>query len=380
MDKILINAITIKEGGGAVVFIKTLNEMLQLEKNCDWIIIIDEALLSQINRNDKVIMLTFPWIKKSPLHFLYWNEFVLPKLIKKMDVDCVFSQVNTLPFRGLSCFTFLSILHAGYFSEEFEMLNSKYNPSFRSKIGWWIRKKWVYLSIKKATKVVTPTEALKNEIRTRLKLNENKIISIYPGAGLAEGNAVRKTYYPKNIWRIGYITKYGVQKNFDVLFKAVAELKLQTINFKLVLTLDEKHAPFQLVNSLIKQYGIADLIENHGELDAAQLKNLYSTLDLFVFPSLCESIGFTLLEAMHYGIPVISANISSSRELLGNSGVFFQSLDHVDLVREIIAVLRNKTLYENLSAYNIDRCRLYSWEKSAQNTLTILKELTCVSS
>src|SRR3990167_110773 len=339
--KILINAMTIKEGGGAVVFARTFNEMIRQDRVTHWVLVVDEKLRSMINTNDHVTILTFPWIKKSPFHLLYWNEIFFPRLIRKMKIDCVYSQINTLPFRKLPCPAYLSVLHAGYFSKEFISLQYKYNTSIRQRIGWEIRKHWVFSSIKKADKVTVPTQALGDEIIDQLNINKSNIITIHPGVGLAEGNTQKKTTQTANNWRIGYITKYGVQKNFEVLFSAAAQLKLNNVKFKLVLTLNEMHAQFRHVKELIEKYDISDVIENYGELSEIELRNLFSTLDLFIFPSLCESIGFTLLEAMHYGIPVISAHTPSNYELLGENGVFFHPHDSHELFEKIIYVMKN---------------------------------------
>lgn len=374
MKKILLNAISIKEGGGAVIFIKIVNEMFKQTNQIHWVIVIDEMMRNQINTNDQVTILTYPWIKKSPLHLLYWNEVVLPNLIKELEIDCVFSQTNTLPFRKLSCPTFLSILHAGYFSKEFALLQAQYNSSLRSKIGWWIRKQWVYSSLKKADKIISPTKALGDEIISKLKINKNKITVIWPGAGLADGSVFSKKNEYQQTWRIGYITKYGVQKNFDVLFRAASRLKKHSVRFKLILTLNENHAPFRFVRELINKYNIGDIIENQGESNEEKIRDLYLTLDLFVFPSLCESIGFTLIEAMYYGIPILAANINSNRELLGKNGVFFDPYNNQELFDKIMSIMNNKNYYLSLSRYSINRVKLFSWNESAINTLRVLTE------
>src|SRR3990167_3903748 len=373
MKNVLINAITIKEGGGLVVFTRTFNEMIQQDNTIHWIVVIDELLRDKINTNNHVTVLTFPWIKKSSLHLLFWNEIYLPKLIKKMNIDCIYSQINTLPFRKLRCKTFLSILHAGYFSKEFISLHFKYNTSLRQKIAWEIRKKWVFSSIEKADIVTAPTKALADEIISQLKIEKNKMAVILPGTGLAEGHCEPKHYPQNKTWRIGYITKYGVQKNFGVLLKAAANLKSKKIDFKLVLTLNKNHAPFQHIKSMIEKYNVGDVIENYGESSETKLRDLYSTLDLFVFPSLCESIGFTLIEAMYYGLPVIAANIPSNRELLGENGIFFQPYDFAALSEKIISVINSESDYLKLSNYSKTISNQLSWEKSARDTLAVLQ-------
>jgi len=75
----------------------------------------------------------------------------------------------------------------------------------------------------------------------------------------------------------------------------------------------QKFSQIDAVICLGQRDNIADVIENHGESSEMVLRDLYLTLDLFVFPSLCESIGFTLLEAMYYAIPIVAAGTSKGR-------------------------------------------------------------------
>lgn len=372
MKKILINAMTIKEGGGLVVFVKTFNEMIKQDTETQFYVVIDESLRLKIEVTERVTILTFPWIKKSPFHLLCWNECYLPRLIKKLKIDCVYSEINTLPFRKLPCEEILSVIHAGYFSSDFIRLNKKYNRSIKQKIGWFVRKQWVFNSIKKADKITVPTKALGDEISHQLNINHKNIAVILPGNGLAEGQAVIKSMPDNRPIRIGYITKYGVQKNFEVLFEAAAKLKSSGCDFKLILTLNESHAPFQHIKALIQKHDVADVIENHGESSETALRDLYLTLDLFVFPSLCESIGFTLMEAMYYAIPIVAANTASNHELLGDSGIYFDPYNADNLYDVIVPLTKSANLYQQQSQYSFDRSRTFSWQESASDTLRVL--------
>lgn len=372
MKKIFINASTIKEGGGAVIFIKTLNEMMKLQNDIHWIVVLDAALKDKININSQLTILSFPWIKKSPFHFLYWNEIYLPNLIRKLKIDCFYSEINTLPIRKLSCPAFLSTLHAGYFSAEFIKKHFHYNRTVKDKIAWKLRQHWIFTSTKRADHIVAPTQALADEIISQLKVQKNKIDVVLPGAGLAEGSVFSKQAVPDKKWRIGYITKFGVQKNFDVLFSAAAKLKQANRDFSLVISLEKSHPTYQHIAPLIEKYDIADVLENHGEISKDEIQALYPTLDLFIFPSLCESIGFPLIEAMYYGLPIIAADMPSNRELLGESGLFFSPHDANALFEKMMLILDNKLNYLALSHDSIERCKLFSWEKSAKETLTVL--------
>lgn len=378
MIKILINAITVKEGGGIVVLTKLLNKMRTLDKNIFWIVLVDTTIHDKIQTDDQIKLLSFSWIRKSALHFLYWHEYLLPKLIEKLKIDCFFSQTNLLPIKKLACSTFLLLHHSGYFSKEFEYLHFKYNTSLLNKVSWFLKKKIIFLSVKKADLITVQTLTLSKEILKQTKINKNKLVVIPHGVGIATEYTMQKKYVPKNEWRIGYITKFGVQKNFEVLFQAIQKLaKQNNINFKLALTIHEGIPQFSYIQKIISEMGIAQYIENHGEIPFNKIRDLYLSLDLFLFPSLCESFGFTLLEAMSYGIPIIASDIDSNKELLGDQGMFFEAHNANNLVSQVNAIMNNENLYLQLSQYSLKRSQLFAWEKTAQETLRALKELAC---
>lgn len=375
MKKILINAISIKEGGGVVVLTRMLNELCLLEKNIHWIVVVDDVLRDKINLNHQVTILTFPWVKKSVLHFLYWNEVVLSNLIRSLQIKCFFSHTNILPILKLPCPTLLLVQHTGYFSDEFMKLHFKYHFGIKNKITFHLRRLLVINSVRKADRVTVQTDALAKKITNQLDINNNKIIIIPHGPGLAQGKVFQKTYVNKKKWRIGYITKYGVQKNFETLFKAMALLKSQMFHCVLILTLDENHMPYQYVKQLITQYDITDMIENHGEVNEVQVQKLYESLDLFIFPSLCESFGFTLVEAMYYGLPIIAADTNSNREIIGDHGEFFKSNDFLELKNKIIFTVTQELNYIKMSTDSIKRSNLYSWKNTANRILYTLENL-----
>ena len=378
MKKILINAISIKEGGGVVVLTKLLETMSSLQVKIQWIVVVDASMRSKINITKNVKLLCFPWVKLSPLHLAYWYEFYLPYIVSKLQVDLVFSQTNFLPLRKLPCPTLLLVHQAGYFSEIFLKLQRQYTQywyqNWYQKLNWKARRSWANVSIKRATCVTVQTQALADAIVQNIKIHNNKIVVIPHGAGLASGARYVRSFTLPDTWRIGYITKYGIQKNFEILFQTIQQLKLRGKTCKLILTLNPICDTFNTVASMFKKYNIDDCIENHGEIYAAEIRNLYNTLNIFVFPSLCESFGFTLVEAMYYGLPILAIDTQSNRELLGAGGMFFPAQQSDILLQKICNVMENKEVYVKSQNYSLITSAKYEWDTTAKSLLNIINK------
>src|SRR6185437_7615159 len=106
-------------------------------------------------------------------------------------------------------------------------------------------------------------------------------------------------------------------------FRAVRSLSEQGRDLRLVLTLGEADPVAAASLAHAKALGVAHLIENHGEVSAGQITAIYDSVDLFVFPSLCESFGMPMVEAMARGLCIVVADTPVNREITGAAGLTF---------------------------------------------------------
>lgn len=374
MKRILINAITIKMGGGMVVLLNLIHQMSVLNANIQWIVLVDSSIHQKLSVNSNVTLMSFSWLKKSPLHFLGWHEWLLPSLISRLKIDLFFSKTNTLPLRKLACPTLLLIHNAGHFSKVFNQLFLK-NKGLLHFCIWWMKSLRVIMSVKKATVITVQTQALADAISLRCKRPLEKIMTIPHGPGLAKGEMAIRKWRSSKPWRIGYITMLGIQKNFETLFLALKKLKESGQDFTLVLTLNVNDPTYASVKAWLVKYNLEGFIENHGELNHDKVRDLYQSLDVFVYPSLCESFGFTLVEAMYYGLPIIAAETTSNVEILGEKGLFFKVTDSDGLAKHFIELKDNAELYTELSKHSLQRSQLFTWEKTAIGLLSVMHRL-----
>jgi glycosyltransferase involved in cell wall biosynthesis len=106
-----------------------------------------------------------------------------------------------------------------------------------------------------------------------------------------------------------------------------------------------------------------------GKVSDPALVVLYSEAEVFAYPSLYEGFGLPILEAFHYGTPVLTSNLSSMPEVAGNAAELINPQE----VESILAGLQ-KLLNEDKEAQQkrlqkmIIRLHLFSWERTAQLT------------
>src|SRR5512141_1592540 len=112
--KIAINAISIKEGGSAVVLDRLLDEFVQLRPEIEYHVIASTSLPNfSALRYPRVRLHYFPWAEKSFLLVILWYMLALPFWLRRQRIDVLFSQTNYLPLFS-PCRTVLLLQNASY--------------------------------------------------------------------------------------------------------------------------------------------------------------------------------------------------------------------------------------------------------------------------
>lgn len=112
-----------------------------------------------------------------------------------------------------------------------------------------------------------------------------------------------------------------------------------------------------------------------GDVAGPDLPALYSGASLFVFPSLYEGFGLPPLEAMACGAPVACSNRSSLPEVVGDAAVLFDPQDSEAIAAAIRRALADAELRDRLRERGLARAAMFSWERTAQETLEAYRAL-----
>jgi glycosyltransferase involved in cell wall biosynthesis len=368
--KVIVNAASVKEGGPRVVLDQLLTHMCQLRSDITWSVAVHPSVRLRWERED-VALVDVGDIDSNPLGLFRWYESALPAAVKRLNADLVFSVTNYLPLRRLAVPTVLLVQHAGHFSKQFDDLYRRHLQRPDRIIGWRLKKQWVERSVRTATELTVQTDALADAIAESTGRPRARIHAIAHGPGTVTPTPVSRGSLSGRPVRIGYVTKWGVQKNFEVLFDAAKRLIGQGRTIRLVLTLAENLPENARVVHRARAAGLGDVIENVGEVDAATISKLYHSLDIFAFPSLVESFGFPLVEAMAKGLPIVAADTPSNREIAGEAGLYFAPTHAESLAAIVGGLIDNPLLREAKSAAALHRARKFSWDRAARDTLAL---------
>jgi glycosyltransferase involved in cell wall biosynthesis len=112
-----------------------------------------------------------------------------------------------------------------------------------------------------------------------------------------------------------------------------------------------------------------------GFVPSQTLAILYRLAAVFVFPSLYEGFGLPPLEAMASGTPVITSNVSSLPEVVGDAALLIDPRDPEAIADAMRRVLTDAALREDLRTRGLARARHFSWDRSIARVKQIYDEV-----
>ncbi|MHC8509939.1 MAG: glycosyltransferase family 4 protein [Rhodospirillales bacterium] len=165
-----------------------------------------------------------------------------------------------------------------------------------------------------------------------------------------------------------------VQKNLEALLDAAAILKWRGIEVPIRIAgapLDRKYADSLKMKA--EQLGLTDRVTFMGRVTQDELIKLYRTCRLFVFPSVIETFGNPLLEAMACGAPVVSSNTAAMPEIARGAALYADPRNPDALAGLIAALWSNHNRRAVMSRASVKRAGVFSWDTAAERTIQALR-------
>lgn len=116
-----------------------------------------------------------------------------------------------------------------------------------------------------------------------------------------------------------------------------------------------------------------DKILKIGYVDDEDLAALFSGAEMFVYPSVYEGFGMPVLEAMQCGCPVITSNVSSLPEVIGDAGIQIDPYKNEELVEAYEKMYFDENFRKECSQKGLERAKNFSWERCVNKVLAVIK-------
>lgn len=292
-----------------------------------------------------------------------WLFVLLPVKARRQRLDLVHMPANAIsPLLGVPQ---ICSIHDAHFIT---------NPEGRDPL-WKLYAHWTFrFAARHADRILCDTNSAKDEIVRLLGADASNIEVVHLGLPHRDSSpqdaeaAVRLSPY---ILSVGATDP---NKNLPALVSAFARLCHADAAFthRLVLAGPPGRDHPRIIEQ-IRSENITGRVELLGRVSDSRLAALYENASLFVFPSFCEGFGFPPLEAMHAGVPVVASNAPCIPETLGEAAMYFNPHDVSEIVEGISGVLTDPGLRDRMIAEGQERSRMFTWEKTAHDTLAVYR-------
>jgi glycosyltransferase involved in cell wall biosynthesis len=251
---------------------------------------------------------------------------------------------------------------------------------YKLKIAFWLK---LGVSCKRADKIITTSEFSKNEIIHYLDIHPDKIVvipcgvdseSFYPINEKEKIEQIKKKYKIEENYFL-YLGTIEPRKNLERLIDAYKLLKNNHSNVPKLIIAGQSGWLYEQIYNKVQILALErDVIFLGYVPDEDRVPLICGTI-AFVFPSLYEGFGMPPLEAMACGVPVLTSNVASLPEVVGDAAITVNPLSVEDITRGLECLLLDEKLRKELSVRGLKRAKQYSWKRSAAMTMEVYKTL-----
>lgn len=309
---------------------------------------------------------------------ILWEQIYLPRMLKRHKIDILHMPANRISFttRIPIVVTLHDIIDRPSLS--FRDIKSSCSLLKPRQTQFFLRqnmyKRLQYeFGFKRAHKIITVSNYSASDIVNGLNISGEKIVVIYHGSDI---DFLNKPPIPFSKRQHMLVLGGNVyHKNLEGAINSwllVPENIKERFPLKIVGFL--KNARPQIL-ALLSDDKVKKYVTVSGWISDAELINNFQTAAAFMLLSYSEGFGFPLLHAMEAGTPIVASNVASIPEVLGNVGLKCAPDDHIQISRNITALLTNNELWEEQVSLGQERVSTFSWHSSALKHLDVYEDV-----
>jgi glycosyltransferase involved in cell wall biosynthesis len=313
-----------------------------------------------------------------PLRRLLWEQTIWRREIRKSGADVLYSSAN----------------YGVLFSPIPQVLmiqgEISFDPLYRSKIfpilglgerlAAMIRRWLAVASARQSALVILPSHASEANVTMHCHGIKGKTFVSHLGVDknfMAERD--RRSWRADGSLTLFFHSVYYPHKSPETLLQAAMILRGKKFSPKVRLTFEQqdfdnwKHGKTE--QNILYDSAYADILET-GRIAHDKIATQLDQTDVFVFPSISETFGFPMVEAMASGVPMVVADTRINREICGDTALYFEPENAKELVERILELDASPDLRASFRTRQIERVKeRYSWANHFHELMAEMQRL-----
>ncbi len=300
----------------------------------------------------------------------YYEQVLLPKAAKAEGVRLLHYVDNSC-----SLFTDLPIvltLHDAMYTRPLKAVRMK--PTFRQRFIYAYKKWFIPKSAWFAKKIITVSAYSKRQIVNETGVPAEKVTVTL--------EAVDHRLYQKSTHKLSGLFRIVVhgaaddRKNLSNILKAAKLLASRKKSFQMnIIGMDKEELACTPYERQALELGLEPYVKWLGNVPAEKMIQTYHDADLLLYPSRLEGFGLPVLEAFACGTPVITSNTTSLPEVAGKAALLVNPEELQEIADAVQKVMEKPALRRQLIERGLKRAKLFTWEKTARETLLVYESL-----
>ena len=304
---------------------------------------------------------------------LAWRHLRLPLAMRSDGIDLHFSPAYFLPL--IKVCPSIVVVHD---------LTFKVHPEWFARDRRMMFDQIFWREVKKADRILTVSEHSRGDIVRLLGVEESRVTAIpeaadgrfSPVADAVRLDAVREKFGVPE----GFVLTVGAihtRRNLERLVESLALASESTGRplFLLIVGTPAEFSPPVDIEGTAARCGMGGRVRHVEYVSEDDLLLLSNACGLFAYPSIYEGFGLPVIEALACGAPVACSNVTSIPEVAGDAAVYFDPLSTEEMASAIALAVTDVTLREELKRAGPERASLFSWRRTAEETLEVFREV-----
>ncbi|MEK7544679.1 MAG: glycosyltransferase family 1 protein [Patescibacteria group bacterium] len=297
-----------------------------------------------------------------------WTQWKLSREMLRCPPDVLFVPSHTLPV--IHPKKSVVMIHDVAF-KRFHKAYSFFQYAYLQFSTW--------LAVRCASKILVPSDATRDDLIDFFACNTSKIEVVPHGfSPLAitpadeEKTLEQFSLIPGDRYFL-FVGRLEEKKNLVRLVRAFVKFRELHPEFRLILA-GGRGVGFRALFDEVKSLNAWSSVTMPGYVTEEEKSVLLQRCTGFVFPSLYEGFGMPILEAFSFGKPVLSSRSGSLPEVCGDSAILVDPMDEVEIFDGLEKLISGRITAE-LNDKMAAQLRKFDWDKAAQRTLSVLKNL-----
>jgi glycosyltransferase involved in cell wall biosynthesis len=361
--RILINTLSLTHGGGRSYVVNLLRELNRDARGFDFTVLTASQQLSEaeIGRLGVLnVRLPSPQVAARVLFRVLYEEVMLP--LRASRFDLLYCLADLAPAVRLAP-TVVALRNLNIYDRRFYD-----TPRLR------ILERMVRIGLRRTDRVVFPSRAAADLITRRIPIPPARVVVIPHGvsgepfqaaAGPVPQGHAPYLFLPASLER---------HKNIPVLLECLPRVRDPRVEVWIAGGSETDPAHETELRALVAKLGIGSRVRFLGRVPYEQVLAYHRGALALVFPSLIETFGHPLLEAMLVGTPVLAADIPSFREIAGDAALYFPPRDPERLAGLVDELGRDEAQTRERLARGRARAREFSWARSVDLLCAVFEE------